>query len=428
MIRFLRSNSVRRIAAALCVAGAALLAASPAQADKLHLKDGRVLDGKVVREGKGFIYFKVKVGTLESEQLFVQSDITKIERDDPAPKTDENIKKDEDAKADAKNGDAKADAPKHTGATRVAILNFGPPAEWQGAVGNMVGLEVNAAAFKRALPLLEKAKAEIVVIRINSGGGASAEMPKFHELFEGEYKNKFRTVCWVESAISCAAMSPWVLEEFYFMSKGNMGACTEFSGRLNASTGMRLEMVLASMEKASIKGKKDPRIMRAMEIQEPLSVDVDENGEVHWRQDELGQFLLNRKEEVFTINAQDAVKFKFAKGIADTREQLAKAMGLQEVEWVAQDATDLIDKNMRDVDSSYKRFNAVIQKYEAAAALADQIDDKQRRGIMLADAKRYLAEIKQMLGLNPNFAGFIGLPDGWVPTQEERLKKIGQKP
>lgn len=424
MIRFLRSTSVRRIAAALCVAGAALLAASPAQADKLHLKDGRVLDGKVVREGKGFIYFKVKVGTVESEQLFSEGDIAKIVRDDPAPKTDENIKKDE----DAKKVDAKVDAPKHAGATRVAILNFGPPAEWQGTVGNMVGLEVNAAAFKRAIPLLEKAKAEIVVIRINSGGGASAEMPKFHEIFENEYKNKFRTVCWVESAISCAAMSPWVLEEFYFMSKGNMGACTEFSGRLNASTGMRLEMVLASMEKASIKGKKDPRIMRAMEIQEPLSVDVDENGEVHWRQDELGQFLLNRKEEVFTINAQDAVKFKFAKGIADTKEQLAKVMGLQEVEWVAQDATDLVDKNMRDVDSSYKRFNAVYEKYERAAGLADQIDDKQRRGIMLADAKKFLAEIKQMLGTNPNFGGFIGMPDGWVPVQEERLKKIAQKP
>ncbi len=74
------------------------------------------------------------------------------------------------------------------------------------------------------------------------------------------------------------------------------------------------------------------RIMRAMEIEDPLSVDVDENGEVHWRQDELGQTILNPRGRVFTINASDAMKFKFAKGIAANREELAKKMGLQDVE------------------------------------------------------------------------------------------------
>ena len=422
---FRTSKIIKSLALALLVAGASLLAVGSAYADKLHLKDGRVLEGKVVREGKGFIYFKVKVGTVESEQLFTDAQVSKIERDDPTPKTDENMKQDE----DAKKSDAKKDDNKHTGATRVCILDFGPPSDWQGSVENMVGREISVTAFKKVVPLLEKAKVDVVVIRVNSGGGLSLEMPKFQDLFESDYKPKFRTVAWIESAISAAAMSPWTIEEYYFFPQGSMGACTEFNmGNLKASTGIQLEQVLLRMEKASAWGKKDPRIMRSMQIQEPLSVDVDENGEVHWRQDELGQVVLNPKGQVFTINANDAVKYKFAKGIAANKEELAKAMGLQEVEWVGQDAIAQIDQSLRDNDAAYRRFNELRTKYDLAIGTAESAPDKERRGIQLGIAKRLLAELKQKLALNPNFKLFVGLPEEWFHDQEELIKRLALKP
>ena len=182
----------------------------------------------------------MKLGSVESEQFFGAADYTKIDRDDPAPKTDENLKIDE----DAKKTDAKKDEPKHSGATRVAILNFGCPSEWQGKYGDMVGLQVNADSFRRAIPLLEKDHTDLVVIRVKSGGGALSELAKFHEVFEKEYKPKFRVVAWIESAISAAAMSPWVIEEMYFYPQGNIGACTGWHGDLVAVKGMQLEMIL----------------------------------------------------------------------------------------------------------------------------------------------------------------------------------------
>jgi hypothetical protein len=410
---------------ALIFAGGVLLAGGQAFADKLYLKDGRVLEGKVVREGKDFLFFKVKIGSVESEQFFAAADYTKVERDTPAPKSDDPAaKSDEPSKADAK----KDEANKHTGATRIAILNFGCPSEWQGKYGDMVGLQVNADSFRRAVPLLEKDHTNVVVVRVKSGGGALSELSKFHEVFEKEYKPKFRTVAWIESAISAAAMSPWVIEEMYFYPQGNIGACTGWHGDLVAVKGIQLEMVLHQMEKVSVMGKKDPRIMRAMQIMEPLSVDFDENGEVHWRQDELGQLLLNKAKNVFTMNAGDAVKTKFAKGIADTKEELAKRMGLQEVEWVGQAATDLIDKSIKDTDGVEKHFQSVYQKYRLAIGLADQLPDKERRGIELAKARKLLAELKQMLRINPNLQDFIGVPDGWLEEQEELIRKLAQKP
>jgi len=410
---------------AVVFAGTALLAGGLAFADKLYLKDGRVLEGKVVREGKDFVFFKVKVGTVEAEQFFTTDQVTKVEREDSTPRTDENLKKEGEA---AVASAVKKEEGKHSGATRVAILNFGCPSEWQGKYEDMVGLQVNADSFHRAVPLLEKDKVDVVVVRVKSGGGALIEIEKFHEVFEKEYKPKFRTVCWIESAISAAAMSPWVIEEMYFYPQGNIGACTGWSGALVAVKGVQLEMVLHLMEKASAMGKKDPAIMRAMQIMEPLSADIDENGEVHWHQSESGQYLLNKSKNIFTMNASDAIKFKFGRGIASTKEELAKVMGLQEVEWAGQAATDLIDRSIKDTDGTMKHIRKVLEMYRLAIGLADQLQDKQQRGAELAKARRLLAEMKQMVSASPNIRLFLGIPEDWFEEQDALIKKIAQKP
>ncbi len=420
------SKAIKTLALALALAGASLVSTS-ALADKIILKDGTVLNGKIVREGKEFVFFKVKVGTVESERFLRMDEIKTIERDDAKPKTDEALKADE-AKSDAKKDEAKKDEGKHTGATRVAILNFGCPSEWQGKYEDMVGVQVSADAFRKAIPLLEKDHVDVVVVRVKSGGGYGLEVPKFNEIFDKEYKSRFRLVAWIESAISAAAMSPWVIEEMYFYPQGNIGACTGWSGNLVAVKGFQLEMSLHEMEIASALGKKDPAIMRSMQIMEPLSVDMDENGEVTWRQDENGKYLLNKRGNIFTMKADQAIQFKFGRGIAADKEQLAKAMGLQEVEWAGQAATDLINKSIADNDAVEKHNKNVLQKYQLAIGLAQQLQDKERRGIELAKAKKLLAELRQMVKLNPNFEFHLGIPAEWFTAQDELIKRLAALP
>ncbi|HMN42074.1 MAG TPA: hypothetical protein PKE29_14615 [Phycisphaerales bacterium] len=424
MFRF--SKAIKVLTLAFAVAGAALLAPD-ALADKIVLKDGTVLEGKIVREGDKFVFFRVKVGTVESDQFLRMEDIKSIERDDATPKTDEALKAAAEAKAAANKDEAKSEHG-HTGATRVAILNFGAPSEWQGKYGDMVGVQVSADAFRRAIPLLEKDKVDVVVVRVKSGGGYGLEVPKFNEIFDKEYKTRFRLVAWIESGISAAAMSPWVIEEMYFYPQGNIGACTGWSGNLVAVKGIQLEMSLHEMEIASALGKKNPAIMRSMQIMEPLSVDVDEHGVVTWRQDEDGQYLLNKRGNIFTMKADQAIQFGFGKGIASTKEELAKAMGLREVEWAGQAATDLINKSIADNDAVEKHNKIVLQKYQLAIGLAQQLPDKERRGIELAKAKRLLAELRKMVRLNPNFEFHLGIPAEWFTAQDELIRKLAALP
>ena len=410
-------NAFKSMTLALAGACVLLAAATGAFADKLHLKDGRVLEGEVVREGDGFVYFKVKVGSIEQEQFFTSEQIVKIEKDSDSKPVVGGEKPKDGETVPAKRTD---------GVRRIALMNFGPPSSWQNEIDTTVGIQISADAWKKAIPMLEKDGVTDVVVRINSGGGLLLELQRFMDLYEKEYKPKFRTVAWIESAISAAAMSPWVLEEFYFMPEGNIGACTGFSGALNAIKGVQLEMILLQMEDASRNGKKDPKIMRAMQIQEPLSATVDERtGQVTWFQDATsGQYVVNPVGQVLTITANEAMKLKLGKAIAATPDELAKAMGYQEYEWAGKQAVDFIDKNMRDNDKADKQWQVVAEKYERTVAVAGGIQDRQQRGAEVGIARRHLAELKRLFSGNPNFALMYETDDAWFREQEEILKRL----
>jgi hypothetical protein len=398
-------------------------------ADKVTMKDGTVYEGEIVREGDSFLYIKVKVGAIEREQFVTKDQVTKIEREsDTAPKTgDAATTPTGGASSDAKAGDKPA-----SGATRVAFLNFGPPAEWNGAVGDMVGGTISAKAWDDAVPLLEKDKVDVVVVVINSGGGALMELERFHKVFEEKYKKKFRTVAWVESAISAAAMSPWVLEEFYMMPNGNIGACTGWYGPLIAMKGIELEFVLRMMAEASRLAGRDPKIMRSMQILEPLSADVDpDTGKVSWYQDTTsGKYLVNDAVRILTFNASDAVKFKFAKAIAETKDELVKAMGINEWEEAGKQATDFINNHMKTADQTEKRFREVVQKYITAIEFAQGAQDDEQRGAQVGRARKFLAEMRRAVKVNPNFVYFLAdqvgrpLDDEFFREQEEMLDEL----
>lgn len=443
------------------IASAALLLAAVFQgvsagwafaADTVELKDGRVIEGTIIREEAAFVIVRLADG---KEEIVLRSNISSLTKDEKAPAKPDSQKpqpapakgqpapvKDtpeqaKPAKAQA-SGDqasaAQADKnakPSLSGrATRVAVLNFGPPSHWQGSVGNTVGVTISGRAFSQVIPLLEKDNVDVVVIRINSGGGLSLEMERLQDVFHLNYKPKFRTVAWVESAISAAAMAPWVLEEFYMMPNGNIGAATEFSGDLVSSTGVRLEMVLARMEEASRRAKRDTKIMRAMQIEEPLSATQDPATKT-WTffQDLTGELVINRAGEVLTLTAPIANQIGFSQGTAADFDALMKVMGITEYERAGAEAEEFIDEFMRDTDKVEKRFREVATKYalskEAAAGAQGET-----RGAEVGRALQFLRQMRRSVSLNPNFAFLLGgifnaeLSPGWFENEERELRRI----
>ncbi len=434
----------------------------PAFADTLKLKDGRSLQGKVTREVDGYVWFEYSVGELKQEKMFAPADIIELKRDDgktdPAkpdadPATADPAKADGTKPGETKPGEAKpaegqADeakkdaVPPASGIPRIAILTG----------EETVGIQMSAKPLEEAIPLLEKDGVTDVVYKINSGGGYLLEIQKISDVLENKYKKKFRTIAWIQSAISAACMSPYCIEEIYFMPNGNMGGCTGWSGGGTAVKGPELEQVLYMMEKISARAKRDPKIMRAMQIRGAsdvmaelaiappsgeLSANIDpKTGEVSWYQDQSGQYILNPKHgvEILTFDAIEAEKFKFSRGTAATADELAHKMGYTEYTivgkpkkgyaWPVSAAEELQIEWRKGISDAEARFGEIITSYMAALQQAQSSQDKTTRGSFVNRARGFLNQLRQIAKKYPIFVQARGLSKDFFEEQEEILRRL----
>lgn len=406
--------TLRRWTAAL--AALLLLAASPlGLADTLRLKDGRVLEGRVDREGDDFVFFIVKIGDIESPQMFLKADIESLERD--APKTDPAQ-----AKAAPKDARTPSARPADPNAERVAFITLGDPPH------DMVGPYMNAAALEKSFELLEDDDPDIVVLLINSGGGALFEVEKLSDVIQ-EHKKDYRIVSWIHSAISAAAMTSLTTEEIYFQTRGNFGAATAFSmsgpGKATAAAGEDLEQILYLMEHISSRGGYNPIICRAMQVGVDLSADIDEDGVVTWRNDLEGQHIVSTKDRILTFNSVDAMKYRFARGVADTKDDLVKLL-IGDREWVevGQDAWDYAFEYRAVTAKAELAANELRTKMGIAMEYARSSNDERIRGQQVGLARRYLNELRSLARRSPGAETYFGLNEEFFRQTEEALRDL----
>lgn len=340
------------------------------------------------------------------------------------------------------------------GKNRAAVITFGDE-----KYGHMVGIYATADSFHNCIKLLEEEKVDTVVVRFKSGGGMLLEIQKLSDVFHNEYKKKFRLVAWIDSAISAAAMSAHCFEEIYFTPQGNYGACTGFSGRLNAMKGPGLEQVLIMMEKISARGNYPKEIMRAMQIsseeeesaslriQPPwgaLSCTVNKDtGEVKYFQDATsGQIVLNPKGgvHILTFNSEQAAQVKFSKGTASNLDELAKAMGLTEVEWVGKKDKEYIwpvckaeqymldfRKRTKTDESDFRRY---VNNINTNLGLAQQANQTERAKF-IGQVRQWLNQVKTMVKNNPNWIllnwGGEDEYQQWVEQIERAIRDLSKR-
>jgi hypothetical protein len=437
---------VRRLGAVAAMA--LLLVPSALAADKITLKDGSVVEGTIIREESGYVWIRTTNTGVAAEKMLTPSEIRTIERESvgdkkDATKTDANGEAAADPKPEASapaGGDAaKKDAPKsRSGAPRAAVITLGG-----GGSQDMVGLYITAETLRRMIPMLKEEQVEIVVFRINSGGGALSEIEPLGNILINEYKSQFTVAAWIESAISAAAMTSHHLEDIYFMSKGNYGAATAWYGNLQAVKGLQLERILAMMERVSAKGGHDKTIARAMQIEEPLYAEIDETtGQVRWSNSDKLQYEVNPRGRIFTFNAETAAKFKFSRGTADDVETLGKLMGYSEVVWVGEKVpgvpypvskAEAFNRKFRERTAEDERRTREYQTIYMQSLQMAQGAQGDQRGAFIGRARQQLENIKRMVNNNPNFAMFVfgaesyqEWKDRWLPERDEELRRLSR--
>lgn len=432
MTRLLRTalDAIRSPLAALTLALAAMAFVLPATvfaADKITLKDGTVLEGRIEREGDGFVYLLVKIGSIENRRLILREDIRSIERESeradaaPAPETRPADRR---APRRTPGQDAIPD-----GAVRVAFITLGEQPD-----KDMVGPFMNADALERSIEILNKLpdgqRPQIVVLHINSGGGALIEIQKLSDVIQDKIKPKYQVVAWIESAISAAAMTAYTVEDIYFMSKGNFGAATGFfmqGNRAQAVEGRELEEVIFMMERIAARGGHPPIVMRAMQVEQELSADIDENGVVTWRPDLDGQYIVNPKGRILTFNSQDAMRYKFAKGVADTKDQLMRLI-VGDTEWVevGQEA-EAYQREFRDnVFAAQVEIGALQARMNLEIQAAQSARTQEERNRHIGAARRHLSQVRSWVRRAPSLEVYFGLTPERLREIDEQLRDMAR--
>ncbi|GDY00132.1 hypothetical protein LBMAG48_25350 [Phycisphaerae bacterium] len=416
-------NSLRMMCLALVMAlGLACTATSAFAADRVTLKDGSVLEGKVLREEGGIVWIKVSVGGIEQERMLLPSEVKLVERNVGDTKSDSKSATKTDAKSDDKiatpvivPADTTESAKGTPGVPRAMVITMGDKEK-----GDMVGIYMTAYSIQEVLPLIEKEIGNdgtgILVLRINSGGGYLMEIQKLSDMIENELKPKFRVVGWIEFATSAAAMTAHAIEEIYFTSRGEYGSCTGFAGSAYRPVeGLGLQEVLFQMEKISARGKHNPLIMRAMQIQQPLSATVKPDGTVEWYPDAKGgEIVVNRDNEVLSFNSVEAKAVKFSRGTADTLEELTKAMGYNELNWVGDRLPGIawpvskaekfqMDFRSKTLDGQ-NSMDAIFRKYQRTVQEAAAAQDRTVRSGLVGTARRELERLEAIIRNNPRIA------------------------
>ena len=390
--------------------------------DVIILKDGRQVEGDIVREIDGNLWVLVYIGDIKKQEFFAATAVEEIRRDAALDIADQPVDAD--------------DEPMGTGAPKGMVITL----------EGTVGIEMAAHKLEELIPQIEKEIGEggILVLKINSGGGYLAEIPLLSDTIEYKLKPKFEVVGWIESAISAAAMTGITMERLYFMPEGNLGAATGWFGNLTAVRGRGLAETDYLMEQISARGKREYVIMGAMQGSpdegRPLSCTVDpETGRVTWyASEDDGEILVNRSGDVLTFNSVMAEQVRFSEGIARDVFELAREMGYDEIDWVGEWKEgmvhpiskaerenrrwrDFISQNNLGMRTAGWRYSLYLE-----AAAGAQGDD---RGLLVGKARTYLRQIKRYAEASPKqvleeLNVFWDEFDAWYDAQVEYLREL----
>ena len=192
---------------------------------------------------------------------------------------------------------------------------------------------------------------QTIVIQIISGGGLVLEGDRIHETLK-DVKRRHRVVAWIKEAISAAAFTALHCDEIYFMKNGAMGSAVMFAGQ-TAISGPELDAWVDKFSEVAEIGGREPQVARCMVTRTfEVSYDKDpDTGKITWYNDLRGEYDISDKNNVLTLNADNAVDCGYADGIAETKEELARLLDMND--WV-----EVNDSGQR----IYDRWQATVEK------------------------------------------------------------------
>jgi hypothetical protein len=210
---------------------------------------------------------------------------------------------------------------------------------------------------------------QIIIIRINSGGGLVTEGDEISETLT-RMRDKHRVVAWIEEAISGAAFTAMHCREIYFMKTGSLGSITMFAGDKSAQ-GKELEAWIERVGDVAEGAGRNRQVGRCM-VYSPLVVSYTKDpktGKVTFFDNDKGEVLLSSDKDNLTFTEDVALDCGFSQGTADTEEELFKVMQLKPNSYVVNTAGKKVgDEWAKTVADSKKAASKLMTEWQIKGA------------------------------------------------------------
>jgi len=378
--------------------------------DIVVLKNGKTYRGEVLEETKDILRMKVDVSGIVQTYVFWKDDVQTLTRNAVDEKAEGGTPT---PRTGAKSTGSKADETAGREADLVNKKVFVIP--MHGGVGETFRQDKLKEAIDAARPF----KPDVIVLEINSPGGALSEVYKLRD-YISKVRDEFRMVVWVKSAISAAAMTSMMCREMYFMKEGVCGAATAWysdGSGAKAVEGEELEAWVKNAREFSAAAGYDPKVTQAMiDPKYILTADVEElpDGErrvTFYDNYKAGAEILCREGEILTLTASQALRYNISLGTVDDKEEFARMLNLSG--WV--EVSDAGRKIMKDWQDAYDLAQIEVPRlFNEWANGASTIDDR----------IRVVRELMKWLRRAPQLNEFFPMPDGSGPLDLRDLERL----
>lgn len=288
----------------------------------------------------------------------------------------------------------------------------------------MCGFDVDAKSLANARKVLESQQPDLVVIGVNSWGGDLSECVKVADELEA-IEAAFPTVVWVRAAVNDATLSVWSIDRVFMQTQANLGAASDWMKRRN---GMSIQEALRQMDRISKLGHRDPRVLRAVRVPEPLSATRVGEKVMFFPDATSGEILVNREGESLSLNSVTARAIGVSQGTADDVPSLMALLGIHYYELIAPEANESLARfaEIREAlydDKVTEIRHALRMIGDVAGLVSGPTVDMEAFETAWRNATEAVDRLARFASDEPSFAAYVGLmePDLWTGSDAQTL-------
>jgi ATP-dependent protease ClpP protease subunit len=297
--------------------------------DTLVMSDGRRLEGRLLSRDTVSVRFEIHRAGKISTIAFDANDVDKVI---PGPLEDAPAKPA--ATAQPLRTIPLAPGPRLPGPNAPPLLTYNTPTYYIIPLKGQVGVTMTADVLSRSMSDAAARKPTVVILEIDSPGGAVDEVTKMVEVLS-TYKGKLRTVVLVHRAISAAAITALACDQIYMRHTAVIGAATAF--KFNQVTGIpenieeKFESIWRATARSSAEVGGHPTVLAEAMIDRkvPLYKSTHDGKSVISSTPGDGAVALKPAGKLLAMTAQEAIDCTLAAGIADDEAELGKAIGYE---------------------------------------------------------------------------------------------------